>query len=75
LSTEGVITATGITDEGDSFTPTWLWTADGSTVVVTMVGRGVTIADTRPVVVVSVQETASSESVEFVLTAEAGLGQ
>jgi hypothetical protein len=72
LSTDGVITSTGITEEGVTFTPTWLWTAEGTKVVVTMVGRGVTIADTRPAVVVSVQETASSESVEFVLTAAAG---
>jgi len=72
LSTDGVITSTGVTEEGVTFTPTWLWTAEGTKVVVTMVGRGVTIADTRPAVVVSVQENASSESVEFVLTAAAG---
>ena len=37
-------------------------------------GRGVSIPDTRPAVVVSVQETAASDPVEFVLTAEAGAG-
>lgn len=72
VSIDGEITSTGITENGDIFTPTWLWTADGTKVVVTMVGRGVTIPDTRPSVVVSVRETASSESVEFVLTAAAG---
>lgn len=72
VSIDGEITSTGITENGDIFTPTWLWTADGTKVVVTMVGRGVTIPDTRPAVVVSVRETASSESVEFVLTAAAG---
>jgi hypothetical protein len=75
LSIDGEITSTGITENGDTFTPTWAWTPDGDKVVVTMVGRGVTIADTRPAVVVSVQDTASSDPVEFVLTAAAGSGR
>lgn len=75
LSINGEITSTGVTDEGDTFTPTWAWTPDGDKVVVTMVGRGVSIPDTRPDVVVSVQETDSSDPVEFVLTAEAGSGR
>jgi hypothetical protein len=75
LSTDGEITSTGITDEGDTFTPTWSWTPDGDKVVVTMVGRGVGIPDTRPAVVVTVQETPSSDPVEFVLTAAAGSGR
>lgn len=75
LSIDGEITSTGITENGDWFTPTWAWTPDGDKVVVTMVGRGVTIPDTRPAVVVSVQDTASSDPVEFVLTAAAGSGR
>jgi hypothetical protein len=74
-SIDGEITSTGITDEGVTFTPTWAWTPDGNKVVVTMVGRGVGIPDTRPAVVVTVQETASSDPVELVLTAEAGSGR
>lgn len=75
LSIDGEITSTGITENGDWFTPTWAWEPDGDKVVVLMVGRGVTIPDTRPTVVVSVQDTASSDPVEFVLTAEAGSGR
>jgi hypothetical protein len=71
LSIDGQITSTGITEDGDTFAPTWAWTADGNKVVVTMVGRGVTIPDTRPTVVVSVQETASSDPVEFVMDSPA----
>ena len=74
-SVDGVITSTGVTDDGATFTPTWSWTADGDKVVVTMVGRGVRIPDTRPTVVVIVQETPESEPVEFVLTAPAGSGR
>ncbi len=74
-SVDGEITSTGITDEGVEFTPTWSWTTEGDKVVVTMVGRGVSIPDTRPDVVVTVQETATSDPVEFVLTAEAGSGR
>jgi len=74
VSTDGEITTTGTTDDGDTFTPTWAWNADGNQVVVTMVGRGVSVPDTRPTVVVSVQETSSSDPVEFVLTAESGSG-
>jgi hypothetical protein len=74
-SIDGEITSTGTTDEGVTFTPTWAWTPDGDKVIVTMVGRGVSIPDTRPAVVVTVQETASSDPVEFVLTAEAGSGR
>lgn len=75
LSIDGEITSTGITENGDWFTPTWAWEPDGDKVVVLMVGRGVTIPDTRPTVVVSVQDTASSDPVEFVLTAEAASGR
>ena len=74
MSVDGVITSTGVTDDGATFTPTWSWTPDGDKVVVTMVGRGVRIPDTRPAVVVIVQETADSEPVEFVLTAPSGSG-
>ena len=74
-STDGVITTTGFTAEGDTFTPTWAWTSAGDKVVITMVGRGVAIPDTRPSVVVSVQETSASDVIEFVLTAEAGSGR
>ena len=75
MSVDGVITSTGVTDDGATFTPTWSWTPDGDKVVVTMVGRGVRIPDTRPTVVVIVQETPESEPVEFVLTAPAGSGR
>lgn len=75
VSIDGVTTSTGITTDGATFTPTWAWTADGDKVVVTMVGRGVSIPDTRPAVTVSVQETAASDPVEFVLTAESGSGR
>lgn len=75
LSIDGEITSTGITENGDWFTPTWAWEPDGDKVVVLMVGRGVTIPDTRPTVVVSVQDTASSDPVEFVLTPEAASGR
>ena len=74
-SVDGVITSTGVTDDGATFTPTWSWTPDGDKVVVTMVGRGVRIPDTRPAVVVIVQETPESEPVEFVLTAPSGSGR
>ena len=73
-SVDGVITSTGETDDGATFTPTWSWTPDGDKVVVTMVGRGVRVPDTRPTVVVTVQETSDSEPVEFVLTAPSGSG-
>jgi hypothetical protein len=74
-SVDGEITSTGLTDNGIEFTPTWSWTPDGDKVVVTMVPRGAGIPDTRPDVVVTVQETAASDPVEFVLTAEAGSGR
>ena len=74
-SLDGEITSTGITDEGIEFTPTWAWTPDGNKVIATMVGRGVSIPDTRPEVIVTIQGTASSDPVEFVLTAEAGSGR
>ena len=74
-STAGEITSTGITDEGVEFTPTWSWTPDGDKVVVTMVGRGVSIPDTRPEIVVTIQETETSDPVEHILTAEAGSGR
>ena len=75
LSIDGEITPTGITSDGDTFTPTLVWTPDGDKVVITMVGRGVSVPDTRPTVVVSVQETASSDPVEFVLTTASGSGR
>ena len=75
LSVDGVITSTGITEDGTEFVPTWTWTSAGDQVTVLMVPRGVGIPDTRPAVVVTVQETASSEPVEFVLTAAAGTGR
>jgi hypothetical protein len=74
-SIDGEITSTGLTDNGIEFEPTWSWTPDGDKVVVTMVPRGAGIPDTRPAVVVTIQETASSDPVEFVLTAEAGAGR
>jgi hypothetical protein len=74
-SVDGEITSTGVTEDGATFTPTWSWTPDGDKVVVTMVGRGVRIPDTRPAVVVIVQETPESEPVEFVLTAPSGSGR
>jgi hypothetical protein len=52
VSTDGEVTTTGVTAEGDTFIPTWAWTPDGNKVVITMVGRGIAIPDTRPAVVV-----------------------
>lgn len=75
LSVDGVITSTGISENGTEFVPTWTWTSAGDKVTVLMVPRGVGIPDTRPAVVVTVQETASSEPIEFVLTAAAGTGR
>ncbi|MFW2340465.1 MAG: hypothetical protein ACN4GK_10475 [Acidimicrobiia bacterium] len=75
LSVDGVVTSTGITEEGTEFVPTWTWASTGDKVTVLMVPRGVGIPDTRPAVVVTVQETASSEPIEFVLTAAAGTGR
>lgn len=71
VSNNGEITTTGVTSEGDTFTPTWSWTPDGDKVVITMVGRGVSIPDTRPSVVVIIQENEGSSPVEFVLEAPA----
>lgn len=75
LSVDGEITSTGITTDGDEFVPTWTWSSGGEKVTVLMVGRGVRVADTRPAVVVSVQATASSDPIEFILTAPAGSGR
>ena len=75
LSVDGVITSTGINEDGNEFVPTWTWTSAGDKVTVLMVGRGVGIPDTRPAVVVSVQATASSDPIEFILTAPAGSGR
>lgn len=75
LSVDGVLTSTGISENGTEFVPTWTWTSAGDQVTVLMVPRGVGIPDTRPAVVVTVQETASSEPIEFILTAAAGTGR
>ena len=75
LSVDGVITSTGITEEGIEFVPTWTWTPAGDKVTVLMVPRGAGIPDTRPAVVVIVQETESSDPIEFILTAPAGSGR
>jgi hypothetical protein len=71
LSTDGVVTTTGTSPGGAEVKSTWRWDADDK-VIVTMVGVGVGIPDTRPQIVVTVQETPTSEPVEFVMDSPAG---
>ncbi len=66
VSTDGVATATGTSPPGNAVRATWVWTSNDK-LIITMTGRGIGIPDTRPAVVVSVQETPSSEPVVFVL--------
>lgn len=66
LSTDGVVTTEGTSPGGAEVKSTWAWTADNK-VIVTMVGVGVGIPDTRPQVVVTVQATDTSQPVEFVM--------
>lgn len=71
LSTDGVVTTEGTSPGGAEVKSTWRWDADDK-VIVTMVGVGVGIPDTRPQIVVTVQETPTSEPVEFVMDSPAG---
>lgn len=73
LSEEGVITTTGSSPTGAGMSATWDWFADDG-VQVTLRGEGIRIPDTRPEVVVTVQETATSEPVEFVMDSAASAG-
>jgi hypothetical protein len=66
LSTDGVVTTTGTSPGGAEVKSTWRWDADDK-VIVTMTGVGIGIPDTRPEIVVTVQETPTSEPVEFVM--------
>ncbi len=62
----GQITTSGSSPTGNEMTATWLWFADDG-LQVTLRGQGIGIPDTRAEVVVSVQETASSQVSEFVM--------
>jgi hypothetical protein len=62
----GQITTSGSSPTGNEMTATWLWFADDG-LQVTLRGQGISIPDTRPEVVVSVQETASSQLSQFVM--------
>jgi hypothetical protein len=66
---DGVITTTGTSPNGDEVTATWDWFADDG-LLVTLTSQN--LPDTRPEVNVSVQETASTEVVEFVMDSPAG---
>ena len=66
LSTDGVVTTEGTSPGGAEVKSTWRWDADDK-VIVTMTGVGIGIPDTRPQIVVTVQETPTSEPVEFVM--------
>jgi hypothetical protein len=66
VSTDGVVTTTGTSPGGAEVKSTWRWDADDK-VIVTMTGVGIGIPDTRPEIVVTVQETPTSEPVEFVM--------
>jgi hypothetical protein len=70
LNRDGVITTTGSSPGGAEMTATWDWFAEDA-LLVTLRGQGIGIPDTRPEVVVSVQETASSEVAEFVMDSPA----
>jgi len=66
LITNGVVTTTGTSPGGAEVKSTWRWDADDK-VIVTMVGVGIGIPDTRPQVVATVQATPSTDVVEFVM--------
>jgi hypothetical protein len=66
VSTEGVVTTMGTSPGGAEVKSTWRWDADDK-VIVTMTGVGIGIPDTRPQIVVTVQETATSDAVEFIM--------
>jgi hypothetical protein len=66
LSTDGVVTTQGTSPGGAEVKSTWAWTADNK-VVVTLVGVGIGIPDTRPQILVTIQATPSSEPVEYVM--------
>jgi hypothetical protein len=70
LSTDGVVTMEGTSPGGAEVKSTWRWDADDK-VIVTMTGVGIGIPDTRPQIVVTVQETPTSEPVEFVMDSPA----
>ena len=73
LNQEGVVTTSGSSPTGDGMSATWDWFSDDG-LQVTLRGEGVGIPDTRPQVVISVQETASSQPVEFVMDSPASAG-
>ncbi|MCL1588802.1 MAG: hypothetical protein M3092_10295 [Actinomycetia bacterium] len=70
LVTDGVVATTGTSPGGAEVKSTWRWDTDDK-VIVTMVGVGVGIPDTRPQVVVTVQTTPSSDVFEFVMDSPA----
>jgi hypothetical protein len=71
VSTDGVATSTGTSPPGNEVRATWVWTSSDK-LIITMTGRGIGIPDTRPSVVILVQETPSSDVIEFVMDTPAG---
>jgi hypothetical protein len=65
-----VITTTGSSPGGGATTATWDWFADDG-LLVTLRVQGFGVPDTRPEVVVRVEETPSSGVVEFVMNSPA----
>jgi hypothetical protein len=70
LSPDGVVTTEGTSPGGAEVKSTWRWDADDR-VIVTMVGVGVGIPDTRPQIVVTVQATSTSDVAEFIMDSPA----
>jgi hypothetical protein len=71
VSTDGVVASTGTSPPGNEVRATWVWTSNDK-LIITMTGRGIGIPDTRPEVVILVQETPSSDAVVFVMDTPAG---
>ena len=68
-NTDGTITTTGTDPDGEEVMARWDWFAEDG-VQITLLSQN--LPDTRPEVTVIVQESASTQPVEFVLDAEAG---
>ena len=67
---DGAITTTGSSPGGAEVTATWDWYAEDG-LLVTLRGQGIGIPDTRPQVIVRIQETATSDIVEYVMDSPA----
>lgn len=71
VNEDGVITTTGTSPPGNAVTSTWTWYAEDG-VSVLLIGDRIGIPDTRPEIVVYVQETPDSEVIEFVMDTPSG---